>query len=781
MIDQNSQFFAILTAVGEAKQANADALGVPWTFAQMGVGDANGNDAIPSRTQTALINERRRAPLNQLKVDPSNPSIIIAEQVIPESIGGWWIREIGLYDIAGDLVAVANCAPSYKPLLAQGSGRTQIVRVNLIVGSANNVELKIDPSVVLATQAQVDQKILEALNKQDFKHSVLVATTTAVTLIGVQTIDGVSVPVGSRVLVKNQAAAKDNGIYLTTAAAWTRAADADVSIEVTPGLFVYIEQGTLNGDSVWQLVTDAPIVLGTTSLAFEMIGGRTGIGAGTYRSVTVDKYGRAVAGTNPTTLAAYGITDAQPLDSDLAALAALTSTGFYVNTGVGTVAARGIVAGAGISVVNADGVTGNPTLTNTGVHSVSGTANQVVVSGSTGNVVFSLPQSINSGATPSWAQINLAADPTNGLQAATKQYVDNLISGLDVKTSVLVATTSNVTLSGVQTIDGVAVVAGQRVLVKNQTASSQNGLYLCAAGAWTRTTDADTWGKLVSAFVFVEKGTQNADTGWVCTVDPGGALGTTSIPMSQFSGAGTVTGGAGIDVVGNQVALSASGIVSGTYPKVAVDVYGRVTAGSGLAAGDIPMLDWSKITTGKPTTLGSYGVVLPTQTQAEAGTDNTLPMTPLRVFQAIAKVVGQATEAVFGWAKVATQAQADTGTDDTTFVTPKKMNWGFQILKATNGYIVFPSWLGGLKIQWGLSPFTTTEAGVNFPIAFTATPYHVSSHDHSGVGSTTMSIFQITSITPNGFVVVNLCSLTRGSTTVNGVTSAGRPWLAFGV
>lgn len=307
MIDQNSQFFAILTNIGVAKQANADALGIPWKITQMGVGDANGTDPIPAATQTKLINERRRAPLNQLKVDPANAAIIVAEQVIPENVGGWWIREISLYDSDGDMVAVANCAPSFKPLLTQGSGRTQVVRMNMIVSNSSNVELKIDPSVVLATRAYVDSKVLEELNKQDFKHSVLVATTAAITLSGVQTIDGTSVVAGSRVLVKNQAAAKDNGIYLSAAGAWSRATDADISVEITPGLFVHIEKGTLNGDSVWQLVTDAPIVLGTTALTFEMIAGRTGIGAGTYRSVTVDKYGRVLAGTNPTTLGGYGI------------------------------------------------------------------------------------------------------------------------------------------------------------------------------------------------------------------------------------------------------------------------------------------------------------------------------------------------------------------------------------------------------------------------------------------------------------------------------------------
>lgn len=314
MIDQNSQFFAILTAIGEAKQANAAALGTSWTFAQMGVGDANGTDPIPSRTQTKLINERRRAPLNQVKVDPTNASVIIAEQIIPENVGGWWVRELALYDADGDMVAVANCAPTYKSLLAQGSGRTQVIRINLIVSSTSNIELKIDPSVVLATREYVDTSVIEALARLDFKHSVLVATTANIALSGIQTVDGVLLTADARVLVKDQAQAKDNGIYVVPASgAWKRAQDADASIEVTPGLFVAVEKGTANGDSVWQLVTDAPIVLGTTPLTFAVVAGRTGIVAGTYRSLTVDKLGRVIAGTNPTTLAGAGITDAMPI------------------------------------------------------------------------------------------------------------------------------------------------------------------------------------------------------------------------------------------------------------------------------------------------------------------------------------------------------------------------------------------------------------------------------------------------------------------------------------
>lgn len=136
--------------------------------------------------------------------------------------------------------------------------------------------------------------------------------------------------------------------------------------------------------------------------------------------------------------------------------------------------------------------------------------------------------------------INLL-DPTNPQDAATKNYVDTNLQGLKAKGSVKAATTANITLSGTQTIDGVSLVAGDLVLVKDQTAQSQNGVYVVAAGAWTRTTNTDTWTELVSAYVFVEQGTANADTGWTCTVNAGGTLGTTNITWVQFSSAGQAT------------------------------------------------------------------------------------------------------------------------------------------------------------------------------------------------------------------------------------------------
>ncbi|WP_397452531.1 phage tail protein [Pseudomonas sp. NA-150] len=307
MINRNSKFFAILTAIGEAKLANATALGIPWLITEMGVGDANNTDPVPDRLQTALINEQRRAPLNQLRGDPANPGLLIAEQVLPANVGGWWVRELGLYDADGDLVAVCNCAPSYKPLLEQGSGRTQIVRMVFIVSSTANVVLKIDPSIVLATREYVDLKVLKEVNKQDFKNSVRVATIADIALAGLQTVDDVALVEDDRVLVKDQKLPEENGLYIVSSGAWVRTQDADSSLEVTAGLCVPVEIGSVNGGSLWQLVTGGTITLGTTGLSFGRVSGRTGVAPGTYNRLTVDARGQVLAGESIDSVDGYGL------------------------------------------------------------------------------------------------------------------------------------------------------------------------------------------------------------------------------------------------------------------------------------------------------------------------------------------------------------------------------------------------------------------------------------------------------------------------------------------
>ena len=169
------KYYAILTNQGAARLANATMLGSKLNLTQMAVGDANGVLPTPDPAQTKLINQKRIAPLNLLSVDPNNQSQIIAEQIIPESEGGFWIREIGLYDDEGVLIAVANCPETYKPQLQEGSGRTQTIRMILVVTNTEAITLKIDPSVVLATRKYVDDKISK--HEQSRRHPDASLTT----------------------------------------------------------------------------------------------------------------------------------------------------------------------------------------------------------------------------------------------------------------------------------------------------------------------------------------------------------------------------------------------------------------------------------------------------------------------------------------------------------------------------------------------------------------------------------------------------------------------------
>lgn len=313
MTDQNSQFFAILTAVGEAKQANANTLGVPWSFAQMGVGDANNIDPVPSRTQTKLINERRRAPLNQLSVDPANAGIIIAEQVIPPDVGGWWIREIGLYDADGDLVAIANCAPSYKPLLTQGTGKTQVVRLNLVVTSTSNVQLKIDPAVVLATRDYVDSSIISVLPKNK-----VAGTYSKVRINDRGIVQEGSNPTTLAGYGITDAMAKGAGGLLTQAAAVSGRISA-----IPETRFFSTLPSTEDRPAGINYAAGVHITWGGGEQCVDFLGALNGQeeffvrtcyqGAGTFRKLWTEKnFDPSVKADKATTLGGYGITDALP-------------------------------------------------------------------------------------------------------------------------------------------------------------------------------------------------------------------------------------------------------------------------------------------------------------------------------------------------------------------------------------------------------------------------------------------------------------------------------------
>lgn len=177
----------------------------------------------------------------------------------------------------------------------------------------------------------------------------------------------------------------------------------------------------------------------------------------------------------------------------------------------------------------------------------------------------------------------VSTSPTAPTDVANKQYVDYYAAGLSWKEPVLVATTANITLSGQQTIDTVAVVAGDRVLVKDQTNAEQNGIYTVSASAWTRSIGADDWNEYLGAIVFVVEGSQ-AGSAWYCTAQPGGTLGTTPLNWSNFSVSSTYTAGTGLTLTGTQFSITNTGVSAATYgsastvPVFAVNAQGQLTS-----------------------------------------------------------------------------------------------------------------------------------------------------------------------------------------------------------
>jgi hypothetical protein len=177
---------------------------------------------------------------------------------------------------------------------------------------------------------------------------------------------------------------------------------------------------------------------------------------------------------------------------------------------------------------------------------------------SDGSVVMGAPLNLNN-----HAIVNVS-DPTNPQDAATRAWVlANIASGVVSSTTVMAASTGNLTLSGTQTVDGVALAAGNTILVKDQTAQAGNGIYTIAAGAWSRMAAMDTWAEVPGMLISVQEGTVNHDTVWLSTADPGGTLGTTAITFTQLPGPSDITAGAGllrtgqvIDVVAADASLT---------------------------------------------------------------------------------------------------------------------------------------------------------------------------------------------------------------------------------
>jgi hypothetical protein len=367
-----ADYYTLLTDAGIAYETACKAAGVPIKLSQLSVGDGGGAVYNPAATATALKREVWRGPLNALFQDEKNPSWLLAEVTIPPEVGGWYVREAGIWTDTGILYAIVKYPESFKPVLAtSGSGKEFYIRSIFETSNAELVTLLIDDTVVKATRAWVASYVADELARLDRKQSVRVATTANIVLNGAQAIDGVAVIAGNRVLVKSQTLAKDNGIYVAANGAWVRAKDADANAEVTSGLIVSVEEGTTLANTIWQLVTDGVIVLGTTGLTFQnvtqgfapinspaFLGGPTAPTA----EQSVNNTQIATTAFAKTMLAAVGLGDVSPSATILDLDDATFPSGFYYTSATSTsnlpVQANGTVihkiyGGGGLQILQA--------------------------------------------------------------------------------------------------------------------------------------------------------------------------------------------------------------------------------------------------------------------------------------------------------------------------------------------------------------------------------------------------------------------------------------------
>jgi hypothetical protein len=462
---------------------------------------------------------------------------------------------------------------------------------------------------------------------------------------GASTVSNTAIAVGSGLTIANPDATTGNPtIGLNTTLQNVASLSGTGLVTINGSTF---SQVTLSGTSGQISVANGN---GTGTPTFSLVS--TAVTAGTYTlpTLTVDAYGRLTSASSSSTTGTGGVvafqqspaftgTPTAPTAALNTNTTQLATTAFVINQITGTT--------AGVQSFSA-GTTGfTPSSATTGAVTLAGTLN--VANGGTGantltgylvgngtsavTAVSTIPNAglTNSSITLGTTTISLGGtsltpagltsvtvtqDPTAALQLATKQYVDSVAQGLNTKAAVLVATTANITLSGEQTIDGVTT-STSRVLVKNQSTASQNGIYVSASGAWARSADTNTWNQLVSAYVFVEEGTLQADTGWVCTVDPGGTLGVTAVTWAQFSGAGTYSAGTGLTLTGTQFSITNTAVTAGSYTNanITINAQGQITSASNGSAGGVTSfqtslsgLTPSTTSTGAITLAGTLGI-----------------------------------------------------------------------------------------------------------------------------------------------------------------------------
>jgi phage-related tail fiber protein len=786
-----ADYYTLLTNAGIAYETACKAAGTPIKLTQISVGDGGGAVYNPAATATALKREVWRGPLNALFQDEKNPSWLLAEVTIPPDVGGWYVREAGLWTDTGVLYAIVKYPESFKPVLAtSGSGKEFYIRSIFETSNASLVTLLIDDTVVKATRAWVMSYLAEELGKLDGKQSVRVAATGNVVLSGAQQVDGVAVVAGDRVLLPSQTLAKDNGLWIVANSDWVRATDANTSAKVTPGLTVMVEEGVANGDSLWHLTTNAPITLGTTVLTFKMLAGRTGIAAGTYKSLTVDEYGRATAGANPETLAGFGIKDSYT-KAEVEALIAKASA-----LPVGSIVAFPVDAPPPGFLELDNSVKSSATYPDLSAY-LGGKFNK----GDEGIGNFRLPEARGEflrgwdhgrgvdagrvvGSTQKGTVTTFDSNPNPNLtvevvQASVAAAQADVFTSADYPGVARTYTTSGVVTSSILADGGVVRPRNIAVMwcIKAWNAPVNQGTIDVAALAKEveRLKSAVPVGAVLAFPVgIVAPGYLELD-GSVQSIatypDLAAFLGTTynkgnegagnfRLPESRGEFLRGWDHGRGVDAgraMGSNQAESFKAHNHRYFDETGatLDPAGEWQGGkvNGAVAAISTGAFLSAVDAG--TTMQTVTVV----TTVNAGGAETRPrnlavMWCIKAWNApvnqgsidIAALTGlsqQASEVNQGTAKVATQSQTNAGTDDTVIVSPKKLRLGFEINLAANGYIIFPSWLGGLMLQWGLANMPGTSANFSFPIAFRNNVFQMIATDGGG-GAHSLGVSPVT-------------------------------------
>ncbi|MDF0730550.1 phage tail protein [Pseudomonas entomophila] len=646
MANSTTQFGGFLTNIGIAQQANNAALGLPWNITHMLIGDAGGEpsqtpEPTPKPTQTALVRQVYRAQLNAIYPSPADPGVLVAELVLPPETGGWWIRELALEDGNGNFIAVAKPAPSYKPLLAQGSGRTQTIRMHVVFGNVANVTLKIDPSIVLATRDYVD-KAREAAEL--YARNQLKAHTDA---------------------------ANPHPQYLRR---------ADVAKDSGPLAWLGDAAGT--GDALVLTLKNAETALTAYAAGqrFQFKARVANTGVVTARINGLPIVAVKKAGNN-------GLVDLVGGDIRAGALYDLNYDGSFFQLGGGVGASKAF--------------------------------ERFSFEASLGQTLFSVPHAI--GSTIVLRNGREITDYLSDGQKITLKAPCSLGESVEIlafssfqaansytkaETDALLKTASALPVGTMLPFPKGTVPAG---FLEVDGSAQSAAVYPDLAGYLGTTYNK---GNEPAGFFRLPDSRGEFLRGWDHGrgIDTARAMGSyQDDALQNLIGSIGLRGGAGI---GLGVLGGTAGVFSGSFGESSPA--NTITRDpNSAAASDVVRFDASKAA----------------RTAAETRPRNLAVMWCIKAWNApvnqgqidvaaLAAGIVPATETRPGIVEIATDAEMQGSVSDEVVATPKKLRKGFAISLAVNGYVVLPSWLGGLVIQWGSTPLSGVSAALTFPIEF---------------------------------------------------------------